>query len=211
MPERRRQSLDVRRVTGCDERLLALQSECDDEGVDRMRRGELDAGKQVSRSLRDRPRKIRHSDPATVEDPIHGRIATRVAADFRENRHRDTHQRPTLVRDGQDRPGAIEERTTALRKGERMDCLCVEDQRLGHARRTLRRCSRGTGPCVRWSSSRNSPSCSRSSSCAIARATNPESPRAPTRRRTANARALGTLTDSLAAGSLMTGTYPTVR
>jgi len=208
VPEGCRESLDVRRVTGCDERLLALQSECADECVDRMRRGELDAGKKVPRALRDRPRKLRHPDSATVQDPINGRVSTRVAADFRENRHRNADQRAALVRDGQDGAGAIPEHPATVRKGERMDGLRVEDQRHGHSRRTFRKCSRDTGPNARSSSPRSSPSCSRSSSCAMARATNPESPRLPTRRRTADARALGTLTDSLAAGSLMTRTYP---
>lgn len=54
----------------------------DDERVDGMRRGELDAGKKVTRTLRDRPREIRHPDPATVR--AHGNWRTAGLADRNE-------------------------------------------------------------------------------------------------------------------------------
>jgi hypothetical protein len=164
VPKRRREPRPVSRVAGRNQGLLDLQREGNDERVDGMRRGELDAGKEVTRTLGDRPREIRHPDSATVHDPIHGRVATRVAADFREDRHGNAHERPALVRDGQDGSGATAERAAAIRKDKGMSGLCVEDQRLGHARRALRSCSRDTGPSVRSSSPRNSPSCSGSSS-----------------------------------------------
>ncbi len=65
----------------------------------------------------------------------------------------------------------------------------------------------GYGPCAASSSARNVPRCSRSSSCAMALATNPDSPRAPTRRRTAMASSAGTLTDSFAAGCAILDSY----
>ncbi len=57
----------------------------------------------------------------------------------------------------------------------------------------------GTGPRRASSSPKNDCSCSLSSSCTMARATNPDRPREPTRLRTAVARSIGILTESLAA------------
>jgi hypothetical protein len=130
-------------------------------------------------------------------------IASVVAwppADLGEDRRRNADEAASLVGDRDDRARTDEQGWTLMRVCERVESLRVEDYRFGHWRRTRASSAGGMRPCSAFHSARSFPSRSRSSSCAMARATKPERPRDPTLRRSSSARSPGTLTESFAAG-----------
>src|SRR5207248_2317385 len=146
-------------------------------------------------------------DLAAAEDPIDGRVDGASTADLGEDGRGDPDQRLLLVRDAKDGACAVCQDRPLARPCERIERVGVENQRLRQATFACASAFACTGPSSSSSSSRKTPSCSRSSSWRIARATNPERPLSPTRLRTVSARSPGTLTDSFATPLAMPFSY----
>src|SRR5690606_26577516 len=112
-------------------------------------------------------------------------------------------ERTPLVGRCEDGASALAEGAAVGGMSQGIERLGIKDQRFGHARLAWEISCFETAPADSSSSSRKEPSCSRSSSWEMARATKPDNPRGPARRRAALARSWGMLTESLAALSDM--------
>jgi len=169
------------------------------ECVHGVRRIKLRPLQQRSRTSSARGRQVDHSDAASLQHPLDIRISSGPSADLCKHRRRHANQRLLLVRHLQYGPGTDCQRAPRGCVSQRVDCLGVQNQRLGHARLAEARALNCTGPSSASSSARNSPVALVALRGARARATKPDSPRVPTRLRTVLARSAGTLTDSFAA------------
>jgi hypothetical protein len=194
-----REAPNVITIPRSDDGGIELERGGDDERIHGMTRGKLRAAQEGSSALSNPTRQIEHDESAPVEQMIDGRVEARSPAYLGEHRSRHPHERASIVRHSQDRTGPFRVDAAFGRVREGVQRLCVQNQRFGHARLAFANAAAETGPRASSSCERKSRSCSRSNSCAMARATNPDNPRAPTRRRTAAARSTGTLIESLAA------------
>src|SRR5690606_10157949 len=115
------------------------------------------------------------------------------AAHFSQDGSGDPNESAALVGSCEDGSGALGEGAMLGGMRQRIERFGIKDQRFGHALLAREISFFETAPADCSSSSRKEPSCSRSSSWEMARATKPDSPRGPTRRRTALARSWGML------------------